>query len=160
MADLKRLAGLVLERIDEEWIKYAVVHAMPINVKQQLVTACSLCEMELSDLVERARALVQSEQSSVCSVTISKFKNHTRRLPELKCYRCSQIGHMVRECPHNDVRRYGDNGNRNSYYWNRNGNYNDRGSSNREDGERFTRDVNDPQSRVSSQSTNQLAKNA
>jgi hypothetical protein len=74
VADLKRLGSLVTEKVDEDWLKCAVIHTMPVTVKRQLLTACSVDEMEISDVIERARALVQSYHPSVCGVSVLERK--------------------------------------------------------------------------------------
>jgi hypothetical protein len=106
VADLNRLATLVDEDVNPKWMKCAVIHAMPTYIKRQLVTACSIDQMELSEVVERARALVQSEQPSSCNVSISDRRSRPTWKANVECYRCGQRGHLARECTNGESRQH------------------------------------------------------
>jgi hypothetical protein len=121
VADLKRLGSLVTEKVDEDWLKCAVIHAMPVTVKRQLLTACSVDEMEISDVIERARALVQSDQPSVCGVSVLERKARNGQQFDIECYRCGLRGHISRECTTSNRSGYRGRNNRGGYQGTRGG---------------------------------------
>ena len=119
VADLKRLANLVTERPDEEWLKCGVIHAMPVTVKRQLLTASSVDDMDLSSIVAQARALIQCDQSSVCNVSVSDRKIRNGQQFDIECYRCGQRGHISRECTSSYRSGYRGRNNQGGYRGNR-----------------------------------------
>ena len=60
LSELTRVARLVDSGISEGFIKCAFLSGLPIEVRQQLRAACSVTTLKLSEVVERARALVNT----------------------------------------------------------------------------------------------------
>ena len=92
LAELKKLAGLVSDNIDEAWLKCAFVCGLPDEVKSQMQAACSLKKMDLDEVVEKARSLVGTREACFASAT-----DRGRGL--MQCFLCGGGGHMARECP-------------------------------------------------------------
>ena len=100
-SDLKRLAKLVDPLISEGWIKCSLVHGLPIDVQNQLKAACCLNEMELSEVMERARSLVTGSDANFGAVAQSNFKEFkSNGQYRGKCFVCGKEGHQARSCPH------------------------------------------------------------
>jgi hypothetical protein len=128
LSDLQRLADLVSKTHDEEWIKCALVNGLPVDVKTQLTAACTLENMSLQEITQRARALINSGDavSGLSSLAIKHLPAKPRvikcffcqeeghfssRCPRkgastnsrtLRCYNCDEIGHMASACPKKD----------------------------------------------------------
>ena len=92
VSDLNRLAHLVDPTLSATYIKCAFICGLPSDVKKQLKAACNLAEMNLADVIDRARSLVKNG-GDVCMVSLSRPND--RRT----CFRCVKEGHMSRGCP-------------------------------------------------------------
>jgi hypothetical protein len=99
LAELSKLQSLIGDRL----LVCAFVAGLPSEAKRQLIAACSLSELRLQDVTEKARRLVTS-QASCCASQVSGVENRRvapsageRRRPI--CFECGKEGHLRRDCP-------------------------------------------------------------
>lgn len=111
VSELKRLAKLIDPFVSDEWIKNAMVHGLPTEVQNQLKAACCLHDIDLSEVLEKARGLVnmtESNQGVVARINnaggYSDSEGNVR-----KCFVCGKKGHVARYCPDNKQRRIASN---------------------------------------------------
>jgi hypothetical protein len=101
VADLKRLSDLVSPNVDnDEWVKCAVISGLPQDIKQQLTGACTLEQLKLQDVVDRARTLVKANDGAVSAVSLSGNENWRgkRQQQPAGCYTCGKEGHTAKYC--------------------------------------------------------------
>jgi hypothetical protein len=100
LADLSRLGTLVSSDVNEEWLKCAFVCGLPDDMKKQLLGVCTLTQMTLHDVVEKARGLANGKDS--CFVSLGRKSQQTTpfngRERKLTCFSCGVEGHISREC--------------------------------------------------------------
>ncbi|KAI0983140.1 hypothetical protein GJ496_005970 [Pomphorhynchus laevis] len=75
LADLKRLFGIITTVHNEDFLKCAFVNDLPASVKSQLITSSNFSDMQLCDIVVKARSIND------------------------------QTGHRSRDCPTKPIRR-------------------------------------------------------
>lgn len=101
LADLARLARLVTDSNTDGWLKCAFVNGLPEEAKAQLQAACSLSDMSLSDVVEKARNLVATREACLVSFRSKRGERAapTGKVGAAMCFRCGENGHISRYCP-------------------------------------------------------------
>jgi hypothetical protein len=106
LADLRRLALLVATQPSEEWIRSAFVFGLPVNVQQQVMACCTLGKMTLSDIAEKARALVAVMEFPCFAGIGTSVGRGSRESATAStagqrgaCYTCGQHGHFSNRCP-------------------------------------------------------------
>lgn len=97
-AELRRMAGLVDESVSVHWVKCAFIQGLPDGMRQQMVAACTLDEMSLSAVIERARALVGSQQEPAFGAVSHNQSVGPSWRRNVVCYNCGKTGHVQREC--------------------------------------------------------------
>jgi hypothetical protein len=103
VADLRRLAGLVVGRPEEEWLKCATIRGLPDEVRRQLIAACSLEKMGLQEVIVKARSLLSNGPSGVETSAVANIRRASHR----RCFLCNQVGHIARECETRNVQSNG-----------------------------------------------------
>lgn len=92
-ADLTRLAAAVdNDAISQQWLKCKFVAGLPDVVKIQLRAGCVLSDMTTEKVVEKARLLIATSETSFVSLTPKSVK------APLICHVCQQEGHTSRDC--------------------------------------------------------------
>jgi hypothetical protein len=104
LADLKRLAGLISNGKDSEWIKCAFVVGLPDVVRRQLVASCSMERMDIPEIVDKVRAMLKSRfEVSAVAIDRERFRNNGKpdskevSTKSMKCFTCNE-GHRAQEC--------------------------------------------------------------
>jgi hypothetical protein len=120
LADLRRLGSLVSVDGSEDWVKWAFISGLSRGVKQVLTAACGLENMTLSEVVDRARIVMQTNKVTV-NVAIESGSVHKKlicftcqreglgrhcpnRKKDIVCWNCKQSGHFSSQC-HEKVRK-------------------------------------------------------
>ena len=106
LAELQRLALLVGEPPPDRWIACAFVSGLPPRVRQLLRSTSRMDAMTLSQLLDRARAILTDSEESEEPVVAAAQRSRTdpeeppndRRSSDIVCYRCSGLNHMARNC--------------------------------------------------------------
>jgi hypothetical protein len=99
LADLRRLAELVSGGKDSKWIKCAFVTGLPDSVRRQLVMSCAVDGMDLPEMVEKVRSVLNSSRAEVSAVAVNFAKSRDAPSRAMKCFSCNREGHFARECP-------------------------------------------------------------
>jgi hypothetical protein len=99
LAELTKLATLVDEFPSERILKCAFVSGLPADMKRQLLAACSLSDLSLQSIAEKARCRLLSRDSCCAGVAESSpsapVRSDRRRLV---CFTCGAEGHVSRNC--------------------------------------------------------------
>lgn len=121
VADLRRLASIFMDQVDEQWLKCAVVHGLPSEIKGQLVGEVACGNLKLEEVLGRIRALwnngVQSDSGEVAMVAHGPAKitgsrsvsggGGARSSGPVRsqvstrvgcCFQCGKYGHLARSC--------------------------------------------------------------
>lgn len=112
VAQLKTMANTICEDISENLVKCAFINGLPLNIKNQLKACCMLEELDLSQVVGKARLLVGKNSTVKEHVKNGKNesfnptcpecgRNHLRKFCPLlkgKCFHCKGE-HMLKDCP-------------------------------------------------------------
>ena len=121
LSDLKRLGGLMDERITENILLLAFVNGLPNEMKNLLKSMPSIMDISLSELVEKARMIDRTTQrmQSIQCVAIKesdkiicfrckepghkKGDRSCRYYKEKLCFICSSNLHFARDCPEKEL---------------------------------------------------------
>ncbi|KAI0981174.1 hypothetical protein GJ496_011195 [Pomphorhynchus laevis] len=102
-----RLFGIITTVHNEDFLKCAFVNGLPASVKSQLITSSNFSDMQLCDIVVKARSMLESQlddqpqlyyTKSIGTVSNDRDKN-------IQCFTCHKIGHRSRDCPTKPIRR-------------------------------------------------------
>ena len=97
LADLQRLAGLA--GVNEDiLIKRAFIVGLPHQVSSQLRASARILELDISEVVRQARALMTDLVTPVGLAAISPFRKATQAA-DRQCYGCGKSGHLRNKCP-------------------------------------------------------------
>ena len=100
LADLRRLAGLAEIR-DENALRCAFVVGLPSDVSSQLRSSSRIHKMDVSAIVEQARALMSDRSHAAVFVA-------ARGKPGMLCNRCGRSGHIAKSCWQTDATKRAD----------------------------------------------------
>lgn len=113
LSHLKKMAYSISEETPEIFIKCAFVNGLPLEVKNQLKACCSLEELNLSQIIGKARMLIRNaavttKKSNPAEKYVQPYvkctecgENHLRKFCPLlkgKCFRC-RGEHFLKNCP-------------------------------------------------------------
>ena len=99
LADLRRLASL-FGGVSDTALGCGFVAGLPETVRHALRAGSRMETLELTELVERARAVMVD--SCVAAAVTAPAAAGARRRPRpgpVTCYRCGAAGHIFRDCP-------------------------------------------------------------
>jgi len=99
-SDLNRIAGLVSVAGQNDLVKCAFVTGLPEVIRRQIRAACLLDKMTMSEVVEKARALMCCHEMGFAAASAGALGAGSARLPQQKriCFLCKAEGHISRDC--------------------------------------------------------------
>jgi hypothetical protein len=96
-AELRRLAALVSPSVCDNWLKTAFINGLPVEINIHLQAACSISNMKLQEVVEKARSLISTR--NFCFVSVGRKQQPFTSRRDFKCYSCGEVGHIRSKCP-------------------------------------------------------------
>lgn len=106
LAEMHRLARLVGEPLPDRWMACAFVSGLPHHVRQLLKASSRMDDMNLEQILTRARAIMTDDEG--CQVLAAASVELTRSEAEvppakpvsrtITCYKCSGPNHMAKNC--------------------------------------------------------------
>lgn len=97
LSDVRRLAALVQPNPGDAWIRCAFIRGLPETVRTRLQALNQINEMPISDVVEKARAIMSIESVEFISAAARvETAGKARRQPV--CFSCNKPGHIARHC--------------------------------------------------------------
>lgn len=93
VADLRRLTGLMGQKVANPLIKCAFMAGLPSDISTQLKSMTAVDDIPLHELVSKARMMLstRSVNSLTCAVGQARIR---------KCYICSSTQHLANRCLH------------------------------------------------------------
>lgn len=101
LAELKRLAELIVSSNSEEWVKCAFISGLPLDLKTHVYSLHGLGEMSLQEVATRTRAVrdcVRTNSMEVKHECLAMRKEPMRK-DERGCFECGSVNHWKRFCP-------------------------------------------------------------
>ncbi|KAI0985745.1 hypothetical protein GJ496_011070 [Pomphorhynchus laevis] len=89
LADLTRLFGIITTVHNEDFLKCVFVNGLPASVKSQLIISSNFSDMQLCDIVVKAR-----------SITVNNDRDKN-----IQCFTCHKTGHRSRDYPTKPIQR-------------------------------------------------------
>ncbi|KAI0978082.1 hypothetical protein GJ496_011972 [Pomphorhynchus laevis] len=102
LADLTRLFGIITTVHNEDFLKYTFVNGLPASVKSQLITSSNFSDMQLCDIVVKARSMLEcqlDDQPQLYYTKSIRTTYHRSRdyptKPIRRCYNCGSRDHLA-----------------------------------------------------------------
>jgi hypothetical protein len=107
LSDLQRLANLICKNVPDDLIKCAFIDGLPHEIQSQLVAACTLNEMGIHEVVEKARCLFNASTVDMGASAIVRrmqtddqpSQSGVQPVKRVYCFHCRGEGHVARNCP-------------------------------------------------------------
>lgn len=99
LADLRRLVCLMGQKNADSLLKCAFVSGLPADVAMSLKSSVNVSRLELPEIVSKARAMLAIKNAG-SSVICAGIRQDVRTTGP-KCFACSGLGHISRDCANN-----------------------------------------------------------
>lgn len=98
LADLRRLVNLMGQKDANALLRCAFVAGLPSEIAMQLRSTANISQMELADIVTKARAMLATSAPSTTYACAGINYNSNSNSKPKQCYNCKGFGHIAREC--------------------------------------------------------------